>query len=119
MKAKKIVIFIVLYAIFVAVAFEGTMKYHDYKEAKLVNEFCQRVRYEPDEIYYDYFEGTFTWCPKDDTSNLRKITNQDYSYSDMLDDFEKNEKMYGVVFVAVFLIGALGTAKIVFSICNK
>ena len=115
MKAKKIVIFIVLYVVFMFVAFDGTIKYHDYKETKLVSEFCQRVRYEPDEIYYDYFEGTFTWCPKDDTDHLRKITYNDYTWRSMLDDFEKNEKMFGVVFVAVLLIGALGAGKIALS----
>ena len=106
MKAKKVVVLIVCYMIFV---------YHDHREKQLIDDFSKTVHYEPDEIYVTYYKGSLTWCPKDDEKKVETIDNNDYFYRDMLKDFKNNDNMLGVVFVAVSLVGAVVIGKIALS----
>ena len=115
MKAKKVVMLIVCYMIFVFVAFKGAMMYHDHREAQLITDFSKTVHYEPDEIYVTYYKGSLTWCPKDDEKKVETIDNNDYFYRDMLKDFKNNDNTLGVVFVVVSLVGAVVIGKIALS----
>ena len=115
MKAKKVVVLIVCYMIFVFVAFKGAMMYHDHREKQLIEDFSKTVHYEPDEIYVTYYKGSLTWCTKDDEKKVETIDNNDYFYRDMLKDFKNNDNMLGVVFVAVSLVGAVVIGKIALS----
>jgi len=115
MKAKKVVVLIVFYIVFVFVAFKGAMMYHDHREKQLITDFSKTVHYEPDEIYVTYYKGSLTWCPKDDEKKVETIDNNDYFYRDMLKDFKTNENTLGVAFVVVFLVGVVVIEKIALS----
>ena len=113
MKAKKVILFGVLYLVFCFVAMKGAIAYHDHKEDRLVGEFCQTIHYDPEDVYVTYYKDTITWCPKDDAKKVETITTGDMFYRDILGDFKKNDNMLGVVFIAIVLIGAGCMVKLV------
>ena len=115
MRAKKVAILIIFYAIFAFVAFKGAMMFHDHRETRLIADFSETIHYEPNEIYVSYYKGSLAWCPKDDEKKVETIDSNDYFYRDMLKNFKANDNMLGIVFVAVSLIGAVAIGKVALS----
>ena len=113
MKAKKVILFLVLYIVVCYFGMKGAIAYHDHRQDKLVGEFCQTIHYDPDDVYVTYYKDTITWCPKDRSKDVETITTGDAFYRDIIGDFRRNDNMLGIVFGAIILLGTACMVKIV------